>query len=633
MRIENNILIAECTAYDFKGELERKKIRSWLKSVSAFADTDGGTLFLGVDNDARVVGVANPQKDLEFISEKINAHLDPVPVYSLNPVQTPEGRIILVLQIPAGAQTPYYLNLYGKRIAYVRRGNESIPATPHELFELVLRGSNLSWDSLVSNDLREKHTFSTLEREYNKRSGSVWEEGLLSSFGLVTDDGHLTNAGLLFADRSPIAQSRVFCTKWNGTVKTDAVNDSEYQGNLLMLLDMAKNFIKANTALRWYKLTDYRLNLPEYAERAIEEMCVNHLIHRDYSELGSEVAINIYDDRIETTSPGGITDGFDPVRLEPEKITSKRRNPVIAEVFSQLRYMEKRGSGLRKIQDATALLPSYKPDRKPIFESSREFFYTTIPNVNYGMTDADFEKLTRRIHPENEEFTQRIDPEKENFTQRIDPEEEAKTSRKKIGKTAQAIIDAIVADPKITRKGLAELIGKSEDTVNIIWHPCKRDRLSFMSARTTAAIGKSCSRSNCSLIPMKTIEVVAAIIRRGDSVFATQRGYGEWKDYWEYPGGKVEPGESPEAALVREIREELDTEINVDKFLTTIEWDYPKFHLKMHCFMCSLLTEALHLNEHEDARWLSAAMLHSVNWLPADYQLIPLIEKELQSDS
>ena len=233
----------------------------------------------------------------------------------------------------------------------------------------------------------------------------------------------------------------------------------------VMLLDMAKNFIKANTAVRWYKLPDYRLNLPEYAERAIEEMCVNHLIHRDYSELGSEVAINIYDDRIETTSPGGITDGFNPIRLEPEKITSKRRNPIIAEVFSQLHYMEKRGSGLRKILDATALLPSFKPDRKPLFESSREFFYTTIPNVNYGMTDADFEKLTRKIHPGSEEFTRRIHPEEENFTQRIHPEEEAATSRKKIGKTAQAIIDAIVADPKITRKGLAELIGKSEDTV------------------------------------------------------------------------------------------------------------------------------------------------------------------------
>ena len=128
---------------------------------------------------------------------------------------------------------------------------------------------------------------------------------------------------------------------------------------------------------------------------------------------------------------------------------------------------------------------------------------------------------------------------------------------------------------------------------------------------------------------MKTIEVVAAIIRRGDQVFATQRGYGEWKDYWEYPGGKREYGESHEQALVREIREELDTEINVDKYLTTIEWDYPKFHLTMHCFMCSLLTEALRLNEHEDARWLRADELHSVNWLPADEILLPLIAKEL----
>lgn len=128
---------------------------------------------------------------------------------------------------------------------------------------------------------------------------------------------------------------------------------------------------------------------------------------------------------------------------------------------------------------------------------------------------------------------------------------------------------------------------------------------------------------------MKTIQVVAAIIRKGDKVFATQRGYGPWKDYWEYPGGKIEAGETPEQALVREIREELDTEIGVDKFLCTIEWDYPAFHLTMHCYMCSLLSEALHLNEHEAARWLGADDLESVNWLPADYQLIPLIAKEL----
>lgn len=126
-----------------------------------------------------------------------------------------------------------------------------------------------------------------------------------------------------------------------------------------------------------------------------------------------------------------------------------------------------------------------------------------------------------------------------------------------------------------------------------------------------------------------SIEVVAAIIRKDGRIFATQRGYGEWKDYWEYPGGKVEKGETPEQALVREIREELDTEIRVDQFLTTIEWDYPKFHLTMHCYVCSLLTGELHLNEHEAACWLDADSLNSVNWLPADYQLLPLLRQVL----
>ena len=126
----------------------------------------------------------------------------------------------------------------------------------------------------------------------------------------------------------------------------------------------------------------------------------------------------------------------------------------------------------------------------------------------------------------------------------------------------------------------------------------------------------------------KTIEVVAALICRGNAIFAT-RGYGEWKDWWEVPGGKIEADETPAQALRREIREELDTEILVDKYLTTIEWDYPKFHLVMHCYLCSLLDENLHLMEHEAARWLTADTLRSVRWLPADDQLLPLIERQL----
>ena len=128
---------------------------------------------------------------------------------------------------------------------------------------------------------------------------------------------------------------------------------------------------------------------------------------------------------------------------------------------------------------------------------------------------------------------------------------------------------------------------------------------------------------------MKQIEVVAAIIQDSEGhIFATQRGYGEWKDWWEFPGGKMEEGETPEEALVREIREELSTEISVYEFLYTVEYDYPKFHLTMHCYLCSLLTEALHLNEHEAAKWLTKYELDSVKWLPADLEVVERIKRQ-----
>ena len=120
----------------------------------------------------------------------------------------------------------------------------------------------------------------------------------------------------------------------------------------------------------------------------------------------------------------------------------------------------------------------------------------------------------------------------------------------------------------------------------------------------------------------KHIEVVAAIIVRDGRIFATQRGYGEWKDWWEFPGGKIEPGESTEDALKREIREELATEIEVDELLTTVEYDYPKFHLTMQCYLCTIISGDLTLLEHEDARWLALDELDCVKWLPADKDVI-----------
>ena len=127
------------------------------------------------------------------------------------------------------------------------------------------------------------------------------------------------------------------------------------------------------------------------------------------------------------------------------------------------------------------------------------------------------------------------------------------------------------------------------------------------------------------------VRAVAAIIHDDEGrIFATQRGYGEWKDWWEFPGGKIEAGETPEEALKREIREELSTEISVDEFLYTVDYDYPQFHLTMHCYLCSLMTDSLHLNEHEAAKWLTKDELGNVKWLPADVKVVEVIKSKRQ---
>lgn len=128
---------------------------------------------------------------------------------------------------------------------------------------------------------------------------------------------------------------------------------------------------------------------------------------------------------------------------------------------------------------------------------------------------------------------------------------------------------------------------------------------------------------------MKTVNVVAAVIRDGDKIFATARGYGEYRGWWEFPGGKVEPGETPEEALVREIREELASEIAVGEYIDTIEYDYQTFHLSMRCYFCRLLSGELKLLEAEDAKWLTKETIDSVNWLPADVSILEKLRNAL----
>ena len=394
-------LIAECTEYDFKVMLEEKKPKSWLKSVSAFANGLGGSLFFGIDNDGIVKGLDDVQHVCETISSRIRDYMDPLPEVEMIPHDI-DGLHILQLKVNAGHYTPYYYIGDGQRISFVRVGDESMPATAEQMVRLVLKGSNKTFDSLVTDYKAEDNTFVILANTFKKRTTQEWNKKFLVSFGLVTNSGVLTNAGALFADDCPLWQSRLYCTRWDGKDKSDAINDAEFTGNILLLLREAMNFVKSNTRKGWEKLPNGRKNKPEYAERAVLEAMVNHFIHRDYTVMGSEVHLDIYDDRLTITSPGGMYNGMLIQDLDIADVSSERRNPILANVMAQLDYMEKRGSGLTRICNETKALEGYKDELKPMFKSTPTQFQTIIfasyDTSNVGDHDGDMSetKLTER---------------------------------------------------------------------------------------------------------------------------------------------------------------------------------------------------------------------------------------------
>ena len=394
-------LISECTAYDFKLMLEEKKPKSWLKSVSAFANGLGGSLFFGIDNDGIVKGLDDVQYVCESISCKIRDYMDPLPDVEMIP-QEINGHEILQLKVCAGSYTPYYYVGDGQRVAFIRIGDESLPATAEQMVRLVLKGSNKTYDSLHTDYKAEDYAFTILANTFKTRTSQEWNKKYLLSFGLVTNSGNLTNAGALFADDCPMWQSRLYCTRWDGKAKGDAINDAEFTGNVLMLLREAMNFVKSNTKKGWEKLPNGRKNKPEYAERAVLEAMVNHFIHRDYTVMGGEVHLDIYEDRLTITSPGGMYNGMLIQDLDIADVSSERRNPILANVMAQLDYMEKRGSGLTRICNETQALDGYKDELKPVFKSTPTQFHTIIfassdkQNVGDFVGDMSETKLTER---------------------------------------------------------------------------------------------------------------------------------------------------------------------------------------------------------------------------------------------
>ena len=305
-------LIAEATECDFKVALEIKKPKSWLKSVSAFSNGIGGTLFFGISDDRKPIGLSDVQKDAEAISRLIKERITPLPQFILKPLQE-DGKNLLALEVSPGRSTPYYYKADGVMEAYIRVGNESVIAPDYIVNELILKGTNQSFDTLTTDAVKKDYSFTLLEATYLERTGLRFEPSDYVSFGLTDKNGLLTNAGKLMTDQHTVYNSRMFCTRWNGLEKgsifDDALDDKEY---------------------------------------------------------------DIY------------------------SIRSMRRNPVIADLFHRMKYMERRGSGLRKIVSETEKLPGYTEAYKPEFSSTATDFRVILKNVNYNL-EGDTHQVTHQV--------------------------------------------------------------------------------------------------------------------------------------------------------------------------------------------------------------------------------------------
>lgn len=375
---------AETTNIDFKVDLEIKKPKSWLKSVSAFANTKGGIILFGLDDETHEAkGVENVAKLTEKISELINDRIEPLPRYELNCFEE-DGKDFIELEVGDGPITPYFYVGDGRKEAFIRSGNQSIPAPTHILQTLILKGKNTTFDSLPSEYSIGDLSFTLLKATIKDKTGKKFDENRdYISLGLANQDNNLTNAALLLSDQGTLKQSKVVCTRWNGltkgSIKEDAIDDKEYTGSLINLLENTDTFIKNNSKNSWKIKGMERVEYEDYPIKARREAIVNALIHRDYQILGSEVHVDMYDDRLEIVSPGGMVDGTQIQNLEIGKIPSMRRNTIISDVFSRLHYMDRRGSGLGRIME------SYNDYmEKPKFLSDESSFKVILPNKGYS---------------------------------------------------------------------------------------------------------------------------------------------------------------------------------------------------------------------------------------------------------
>lgn len=367
-----------------------KGVENWLKSVSAFANGTGGVLVFGETADGTVAGVKDLETASEVIRVKIEECIIPPPEVELKVQKAESGKRMLLLEVAAGRETPYYYIGEDTAAAYVRSEKASVPAGVQELKRLILKGRHISYDTQITGYTTKDYTFGDFRVAYQEWTGEQMDDRRFESFGMIKG-GKLTAAGLLFADSSPTEHSRISCRRWAGIKekrKGKLLDSEEYSGGLIHLLNKGIWFIKRNMKVLWTEEEGRKKELADYRDGGMFEALVNAFAHRDYFITGSGIRLDMYEDCLIICSPGGLPDGSNIQDKKPDLLLPVRRNPVLADIFYRIGYMKLLGSGISNIKKSCGEDFDCESGKQPDFYSDKGQFTVVLKNLNYKNEEA-----------------------------------------------------------------------------------------------------------------------------------------------------------------------------------------------------------------------------------------------------
>ena len=393
MNYIEKIITDEKYNLELKEQVNFDEPKKYLKAVSSFANGyDIGYIIFGIeDGTKKIVGVKDIKKSYEEVSNRIKTRIDPSIIPTVDTVDV-EGKKLIVVKVIPGGHTPYYYVNKGTRTAYIRKGDQDCETNSTELNELILRGKNIGWDELVTDNSYKDFTFEKLKKYFEDIKDYKIEKEDLESFGLLNGE-KLTNAALLYSDQNPVVGSFISCTRWDGLDKLSAKDDIEFYGSILDQIDNAMEFIKKHMSNGWVKEGGKlaRRTIPEYDLDAMREAIINAEAHRSYLMRGTNVELAFYDDRIEIVSCGTIGNGKTLEELL-KRPTSQRRNQLVCDIFSRLDFMERRGSGIKKI-----LLAYENDEKKPKFEIIGDVFIVTFYSRLYRNVERNDDNVDTNV--------------------------------------------------------------------------------------------------------------------------------------------------------------------------------------------------------------------------------------------